>query len=123
MKELTLTLDADELAATAEALFETLMRRMKWTLQRDIRNVPDGWGDLDFEVAQRIVNQLTAALAKTMMALRETGELHPEFEQLFTPSEQMWDLIAQVTLAERWAQAPVHGRHPSCAVCTALSEV
>lgn len=123
MNEVSLTLRPEELAATVEALYDALMRRMKWTLHRDVRMTPDGWGDLAFETAQEIINQLSASLAKAMMVLREYGDLHPEFEEMFTPSQDVWDLIAQVTLAGAWEEAPVHPRHSSCDVCRRLSEV
>lgn len=122
-ENISLELRPEELAATVEALYDALMRRMKWTLQRDIRLTPDGWGDLKFDTAQEIVNQLSAALAKGMMALRELDGLHPEFEEMFTPTEEMWDLIAQVTLASGWEEAPTHERHSSCELCRHLSEV
>lgn len=121
--EVQLTLTPHELAATIEALHDALIRRMKWTLQRDERRTPDGWGNLRFETAQTIINQLSSSLAKAMMLFREQDNLDPEFEELFTPTEEMWDLIAQVTLAGTWQEAPVHGRHSSCEVCTSLSEV
>ena len=126
MNEITLILHPQELAATVEALYDALMQRMKWTLRRDERKTPEGWPSVDYQTAQDLINQTASSLAKGMMALRELEDLHPEFEEMFSPSTDMWDLINEVTLATEWDHAPLHASHPEerkCPVCRDLAGV
>lgn len=79
----TLTLTPPEMTATAEATFESLIRRVRWSVWR--RNpVPGGWSSLEYGIAQSCIDDLQKAYTKIMREVRNIKELHPEFERTFT---------------------------------------
>lgn len=123
--ETTLTLNAYELCALIEALYDSLLSRIKWTVQRKERRTPDGWTSVDWMTAQATIDQLASAYAKAFMALKSIPDLDldPNFEKTFTPPPELWDLLNQISLAQEWSQAPTHEIHDNCPVCYQLAQV
>ena len=95
-----------EMAATIEALHDAVLRRLKWTVQRERKH----WSQLDWEVVTEVVNQAAQAYSKAVMTLRSLDDLHvnPKFYEAFEIPTEGWDLINDIFLADSWDEAPVH---------------
>ena len=111
-----LTLAPEELAATVEALHDTLLRRLKWTVYPGHSH----WKSLDWQVAHDVLDQLVQAYTKAMMTFRSMEVpqgIEPTFDDVFGLPVEIWELLNQVSLADSWEKAPVHTRSEDCKVC------
>lgn len=116
MLDTSVNVTPDELAATVEALYESVIRRIKWCVDP---TSPE-WEALEWEHALECVTGSVQAYTKTLMAMREVENVSPEFLEIMQFPDSMWDLINKVTLAESWDDVPTHWhRKPdrSCEIC------
>jgi hypothetical protein len=118
MTSVELILTPYELAATVEALHDTLLRRLKWTIYPGHTH----WQKLDWDVAHDVIDQLGQAYTKAMMTFRTMDVpqgVADEFFPTFALSDEIWDLLNDVSMAQSWEEAPSHSRHDpkECSVC------
>jgi len=109
-----LILTPGELSANVEALHDAVLRRIGWSISRDL-----SWRKLDLVIAQEVINLLISAYSKAMMLYRE--EDFPkldEFEKVFGFSDAIWELLATFTKASDWSEVPYHTVHEeNCDLC------
>jgi hypothetical protein len=92
---------------------------LRWTLD-PTRN---HWRKLDWEIVQEVVNDLVQAYTKAMMTFKDFGErAYPDFENIFTFSEEAWDMLAVVASAKGWRDIPSHRRGHDCTLCKQLEK-
>lgn len=120
--DFNIELTDNELTATIEALYDAIMLRVKWTVMPRYKQ----WRHLDYEVAQASINLLTAAYAKTTMALLDVrDQVHPSFLPMFQIPDDVWELLNGITKAASWDAAPIHQAHDvkKCDLCKTLENV
>ena len=93
-----LTLSPQELAAVIEALYDTTLKRLRWTLDPTRAH----WRHLDWLIVQDVINDLVQAYTKAMMVFREKvgdeayeGE-EGKFVEVFAFTDEVWDMLTVV---------------------------
>lgn len=107
-----------EICATVQALYDALMARVKWSVWRETRH--GHWPTLEWETAQGQMVHLSGAYMEAMSAANKLEDLHPEFVGLFMPPPELWEMVNGLIMATSWDEAPTHGQHDNCDVCSRL---
>ncbi len=115
MLDTSVNVTPDELAATVEALFEALVRRVMWCVRPDQQE----WAELEWKWAQEALTDTVQAYTKALMTFKDLDNIHPKFVPSVTLPDEMWDLVNEVTLASSWEEVPTHPKHPydECPIC------
>jgi hypothetical protein len=112
-QELPISLTAGEVMSLIEATQDALYKRLQWSIRPGSR-----WRDLDLAYAQQMVRDLNNAHGKLYLTVRDLGHLHDEFEDAFTISDHVYELIDRILDAGRWDDIEPHLHAPSlCKVC------
>ena len=110
-------LNPNELASTVEALHDAVLRRLSWSVLKDFEG---SWrNQLSLDDAQTIINTLVSSYAKGMMAFQE-GDFTkaPNYTDMFSMPDEIWDLLAEFTKATSWNEVAFHQDHThGCPIC------
>lgn len=113
---INLQISPEELAATIEALHDTILRRLRWTIYPGHQH----WKGLEWEIVREVVSQLVQAYTKAMMSFRELEvPVNPNFVKVFGFPTETWDLLAEISVAQNWSEAPVH-KPCECPACSKI---
>ena len=120
-ERIDLILESGELTATIEALHDAILRRIRWSVSPQFTT----WRRLDIRTAQLVINAMISAYTKAMMTYRDSDiAKHEQFEERFIFSTEIFDLLNDFTVAERWEDLPFHEDHEDgCAICMPFIEM
>ncbi len=121
MEKISLELRPDELAGVIEALYDGILRRLRWSVYTD--NDFKLWKSLELSIVQQVIDNFISAYSNAVMVYRDAGFRNADkFENLFVFKDEVWSLLADITTAETWDDIPKHAVHSpeSCDVCCAV---
>ena len=115
-----LNLSVAELASLIEALHDAILRRLRWCVSPDFQH----WRNLEIETVQAVMNSLVSTYTKAMMVWGESDFYKSKmFEDTFTMSDEIWDLLADITKATDWNGVPYHENHlRDCDFCFEIAQ-
>lgn len=112
----SLELTPAELCSTVDALRSAVSDRIGLAIHQD-----EFWQDNGFADAQNVFDTMVSAYSKGMMLVKETEGIAPAFVDHFLLSDEMWEVIDQISLANSPADLPVHDhKWESCVLCSKL---
>jgi hypothetical protein len=123
-----LELTPSELAGVIEGLHDGILRRLRWSTIEDERYAK--WRTLDIAIVQAVMDAMLAAYTKSVMTFREArgkvSGVATDFEDNFSFKQEVWDLLASITIAESWDDMPTHPIHDymdKCPVCGSIAGI
>ncbi len=111
-----------ELTSVIEALRDGILRRLRWCTSPQFTI----WRQLDIKTVQTVMDSMLSAYTKAMMQYREGDFLKAEqFDEAYSMSDEMWEMLSKVTIAETWDDVPLHEHHNlgKCTICDAINGI
>lgn len=115
---MVLELTAAELCSTVDALRSAICVRIRLAIQ------VSPFRDPVLPDAQEVFDTMVGAYSKAMMDATENEVISRAFIRHFTLTDEMWDVINEISLIKDWDELTVH-KHPweSCVLCTTLQTI
>lgn len=119
IQNLNIGLTAGEVASLIEATVDSIYKRLQWSIRPD-----SNWRDLELGYAQQMLGDMEQAHGKLYLNFRELGQVHDAFEDAFTFSDEVYELIDNVLDASSWEEIEPHDHAPAtCKVCRELQRI